>query len=71
MSSLFRSPKAPEPQRLPDPAPPPPTIVEATQAREQSDEIRRRRRKGRAATMLTGERGAGTPQTAARTLLGS
>lgn len=71
MSSLFKSPKAPEPQKLPEPAPPPPTVIEAVQSREQSDDLKRRRRRGRAATMLTGERGAGKPQTAARTLLGS
>jgi hypothetical protein len=70
MSSLFRSPKPPEPQRIPDPAPPPPTIIDASRNVEQSDDMKRRRKRGRAATMLAGERGAGTPQTATRTLLG-
>lgn len=50
-------------------APPsPPSIDDATVARENEDAARRRR--GRAATILTGPKGAGTPTTATKTLLG-
>lgn len=71
MGALFRKPQAPEPQKVPDPIAPPPTIVDNTvvQAREESDN--RRRRRGRAASILTGAQGAGTPTTAATTLGGT
>lgn len=50
-------------------APRPPTIDDAAKRREEEDRARRRR--GRAATILTGPQGAGTPTTATKTLLGA
>lgn len=57
----------------PKPPAPPPSVADAEQAvrdRELADADARRRRKGRAATILTGDSGAGLPTTAAKTLLG-
>jgi hypothetical protein len=61
--------------------PPPPTgeievpdrasAIEAALAREREEYLRTgKKRRGRAATILTGPQGAGTPQTAAKTLTG-
>jgi len=69
MTSLFRRPKQPDPLPPPEPVAPPPSISEAA-ATVRDDTANPRRRRGRAATLLTGPRGAGTPQTATRTLLG-
>lgn len=55
MSSLFAAPKAPKIQ----PAPPPPQVDEAAKAAE--EEARLSRRRGRAASILTGEQGVTTP----------
>lgn len=56
------------PPALP-PAPVAPTIEDAdTKTRENEDKVKRR--KGRAALVLTGKSGAGTPQTATKTLTG-
>lgn len=52
----------------PEAPPKPPTIDEA--ARRQAEGDAKRRRRGRAATILTGPQGAGTPQTATKALLG-
>lgn len=57
--------------QVPPPPPLAPNLSDAEKAvrlREEEDEARRR--KGRAATILTGETGAGTPTTAAKTLTG-
>lgn len=67
MSGLFGGTSAP-PIAAPDPAPAPPSIDQAAKDRENEDAARRRR--GRATTILTGALGAGSPQTAAKTLLG-
>lgn len=51
------------------PAPVAPTIEDAdTKTRENEDKLKRR--KGRAALVLTGKSGAGTPQTATKALTG-
>lgn len=47
----------------------PPTIDDAARRQDEEDRTRRRRR-GRAASLLTGPEGAGTPITATKTLLG-
>jgi len=52
------------------PAPPPP-VIEDTQATQQQYGDMLRARRGRASAILTGLGGPGTPQTAAKTLLGS
>lgn len=65
MSQVFSGPKMPA---LPT-TPTPPTLSQASAAQSQ-DEIMRRRR-GRASTLLTGEKGLTTPPaTASKTLLG-
>lgn len=55
---------------IPQPEAPskPPTIDDA--AKRQAEQDRLRRRRGRAASILTGPQGAGTPSTATKTLLG-
>ncbi len=73
MSGLFRSIgnlfSGDAPKMEPPPPPPSvPTVDEAAKAREAEDQ--RRRRRGRAATILTGPQGAGTPRSAAKTLTG-
>lgn len=67
MSGLFSKPSVPN---TPPPVanPPAPTIDTAEQNRIQNDRVLRRR--GRAATMLTGTLGAGSPNVATKTLLG-
>lgn len=68
MSGLFRKPSIPDPPKIDQvQIPVAPTVDDAQRIREEAD--RRRRRRGRAATMLTGEGGAGLPQTSAATLL--
>lgn len=75
MSSVFSGilgTKSPPPIVMPAAPPSPaPGIGEAdaaVKAREAEDAARRR--KGRASTILTGSKGAGTPATATKTLLG-
>lgn len=51
----------------PEPPPLPPGIDDATRTQIERD---RKRRRGRAATVLTGPLGAGTPETAAKVLIG-
>lgn len=72
VSSIFGGgkPEAPPVTLPPPPEPPPaPTIEDAdVKAREAEDVLRRR--KGRAAAILTGTAGAGTPKTATKVLLG-
>lgn len=67
MSGLFKS-SAPNIQ-MPEPQAPPPTIDTAAVAREEADRGKRRRR-GRASQMLTGDSGAGAPNSAVKTLTG-
>lgn len=70
MGSLFKAPKVPE--MPPPPAPPPaPTMDQARQMQQAQDRLAGRR--GRAAAILTGQRGdlASPPTTGAKTLLGS
>lgn len=52
------------------PAAPPPPVIEDTTATQQQYQDMLRRRQGRASAILTGPAGAGTPQTASKTLLG-
>lgn len=59
--------KAPPMPKLPDP-PLVPTVDEAAKAVEESDRLKKR--KGRAATILTGKKGAATPKGATAELLG-
>lgn len=64
------------PLAMPAPPAPPPSredagaSVDDAAAKVQEEEDRLRRRKGRAATVLTGDQGAGLPNTAAKTLTG-
>lgn len=51
----------------PEPPPLPPNIDDATRTQIERD---RKRRRGRAATILTGPLGAGTPTTATKVLTG-
>jgi hypothetical protein len=57
----------PAPMVVPEPDPVP-TVDDAVAAREKEDSSKRRR--GRAALVLTGKDGAGTPNSATKTLLG-
>lgn len=68
MSRLFRSPAPTGNNTPPEPAPPPPTIDQAVVAREERD--RQLRRRGRAANILTGPAGAGTPASTVAALYG-
>ncbi len=68
-TGVYAATRKPNQPQMPDAPPPPPTIDDATIRQQQSNAMLRRR--GRAATLLTGEGGAGLPQTAAKTLLGS
>lgn len=59
----------PPPQiKAPDPLPAPPSIDDAAKLRDDADKIKKR--KGRAATLMTGKEGSGTPDSSAATLLG-
>lgn len=70
VSSIFGGGKAPELPPMPKPPEPEPvpTVDDAVSAREKEDAARRR--KGRAAYVLTGGEGAGSPNSATKTLLG-
>lgn len=65
-------------ERDPIPAPPPPPPAPAAPdpaaadeaARQREAEDAKNRKRGRAAFLLTGSQGAGTPKTATKTLLG-
>ncbi len=63
----MHSPKPPKAPVPPAPAPPPPTIDEAAQRSQEDTRLRLRR--GRAATVLASNTGAG-PQTATKMLTG-
>lgn len=52
------------------PAPAPPTLTDTSGAQQDYQDMLRKRQ-GRAAAILTGPQGAGAPQTATKTLLGS
>ena len=67
ISEMFGGGKTPAlPTPLPTPAPP--TVDDATKLRDEANA--RTKRHGRAATILTGESGAGSSSTAAKVLLG-
>lgn len=68
LKSMFKMPKAPKPQQLPE-AQPTPTIDQAAQRAE--DEMRLRRRKGRSQYMLTRTQSIGSPNVGQKTLTGS
>lgn len=68
IGGLFGGQQTPQPIVIPAAPDPAPTIDQAAKAREAEDIMRRR--KGRAATILTGAQGAGTPTTATKALLG-
>lgn len=67
MGGLVKSVFGSDTPKVPEPVPVP-TVDDATVAREKEDAARRR--KGRAAYVLTGEAGAGSPTSATKTLLG-
>ena len=67
-SGLFGGQQQLPPLPIPEAPPAPPSIDTAAQARQGEDAMLRR--KGAAATLMTGPAGAGTPKTAAKTLLG-
>lgn len=69
LQSMFKQPKAPKPQTLPE-ATPTPTIDQAAQNAE--DQLRMNRRKGRGKYMLTPKTGtaAVAPTVGTKTLVG-
>ena len=58
------------PKQQSAPAPAPPTLTDTDGAQQDYADMLRKRQ-GRAAAILTGPQGAGTPTTATKTLLGS
>lgn len=77
-SFLFGTPKDGQEPQVPAPPPPPPdndpskpTEANADQAvTDRESEDARLRKKGRAAYIITGDQGAGTPKTATKVLTG-
>jgi hypothetical protein len=66
---LFSKPDVPQ---LPAPAaPPPPPTIEDASLKGQQDADMLKKRRGRAATILTGQDGAAAPNVATKALLGS
>lgn len=68
MGSIFGGDKPESPPPVPPP-PPVPTIDDAKLRAQSADEARRRR--GRRASVLTGDEGVGDTPTSSRTLIGS
>lgn len=68
ITSMFRRPKNPKPQALPE-ATPTPTIDQASQNAE--EQLRLRRRKGRASFMLRRDGDMAQPNVGTKTLTGS
>lgn len=72
VKSLTSSGSKPAPLPPPEPPPPVPTVDTAAQAvaGQQTAASAQAAKKGRAASILTGSKGAGTPTSAVKTLLG-
>lgn len=68
MGGLFGGPKKAKTPPVPEPEPPPAVEDAEVVARNNADTAKRR--KGAAAMLLTGKEGAGTPNSATKTLLG-
>jgi hypothetical protein len=70
MSALFGGSRSrSEPPAAPA-VPAAPSIDVAAKAREEEDSSLRKKKRGRASTILNGNAGAGSPDTATKTLLG-